>query len=225
MASPSKAKRVEEKYLAERTLVWLGGLTKQNLADLNLALGDLLRNGKVLKRVALSVEIKAVVGSGKSKEVAAPFSVEDLTGERKGFAGVLDIEYFLKTCRSLGLKDTQLFNASDVTTEGGNLLRVCRTIRSLSLSCQEKGIVAPVFETGKQAVEARRRSMSREVTSSKVTKLLGLEKASEGGKASERKRPVAALYGLAVGLVVAVACRILGPRKGAALGPSMTFHF
>ena len=127
-----EAKKVEEKYLAERTFQWLEGLTGDKLSGYGLGLGEVLRNGKVLKKVANIIEKSA---SGSSRRL----SKGELTEERKGFQAILDVDYFLSCCRSLGLKDHQLFNASDVTT-CGDLLRVCRTVRSLSLSCREKGI-------------------------------------------------------------------------------------
>ena len=133
-AVSEKAKREEEKYLAERTTQWLEALTGQKLSALGLALGPLLKNGKVLARVASILNPSSARGSG-----SASFSKADLTEERKGFQAVLDVDLFLSCCRSLGLQDHQLFNASDVTT-CGDLLRVCRTIRSLSLSCQDRGI-------------------------------------------------------------------------------------
>ena len=48
------------------------------------------------------------------------------------------------------IKGAQLFPTSDVTTVG-DLLRVCRTVRALSLHCPER---FPVFETVKQRERA-----------------------------------------------------------------------
>ena len=131
MSKVSEARRVEERYLSERTLSWLEGVTGQRLTSLGLSLGPLLKNGKVLKLAGLALE--------KNASSAKPLSKSDLTEERKGFRAVDDVGYFLTCCRTLGLKDHELFVASDVTTSG-DLLRVCRAVRSLSLRCRERGI-------------------------------------------------------------------------------------
>ncbi|QDZ19665.1 hypothetical protein HOP50_03g21830 [Chloropicon primus] len=205
--SPLKAKQAEEKYLADRALRWLEGVTNQRLSSLGLSLAGLLRNGKLLRTVAMVLE-GGVPGRA--------FTKADLTDERKGFQAVLDVDYFLNICRSLDLQDHQLFSASDVTN-GKEILPVCRTVRALSLSCQEKGIEAPVFETDKEKGEARRRGMTREATSGKVSALgtkLGLEEANGGGEASLRKcGPVVALLGLAAVAAAAVAFRVFGPPR------------
>ena len=127
-----EAKKEEEKYLAARTTQWLEGLLGQKLSAHGLGLAQVLKNGKVLKRAADVI-------AGRESAAAAPFSKKDLEEERKGFQAILDVDNFLNFCRSQGLKDHQLFNASDVTT-CSDLLRVCRTVRSLSLSCAERGI-------------------------------------------------------------------------------------
>ena len=187
-------------YLAERTLKWLESVACQGLSNLGLDLGALLQNGKLLKKVALGIE-----GSVNTSRGGA-FSRADLTEERKGFQAVTDVDYFLGCCRSLGLKDAQLFTTSDVTTVG-DLLRVCRTVRALSLHCPER---FPVFETVKQREEARRRSMSREATSGKVSALgtkLGLNKAEEDSCRGSGGTAVAALIVGAVAFVATVAIR------------------
>ena len=135
-ASPSTARRVEETYLADRTLDWLEAFVGQNLRSLGLfGLEGVLRNGKVLRFVADKL--------GNNADSPSAFSKEDLTEERKGFRAVSDVDFFLGTCRSIGLADHQLFSASDVIACGGGeegTLRVCRTVRSLSVSCRERGI-------------------------------------------------------------------------------------
>ena len=128
----SGVKKEEERYLAERTTQWLEGLLGQKLSSHGLSLAQVLKNGKVLKRAADVI-------TGRESASAAPFTKKELEEERKGFQAILDVDNFLNFCRSLGLKDHQLFNASDVTT-CSDLLRVCRTVRSLSLSCAERGI-------------------------------------------------------------------------------------
>ena len=64
----------------------------------------------------------------------------ELEEERKGFQNVLDVDAFLESCKSMGMMDYQLFNQSDVTTENGDLLSACRTIRFLALLCKSKGL-------------------------------------------------------------------------------------
>ena len=87
-AVSEKAKREEEKYLAERTAQWLEALTGQKLSGLGLALGPMLKNGKVLGRVASILKPSSSArGSG-----SASFSKADLTEERKGFQAVLDVD-------------------------------------------------------------------------------------------------------------------------------------
>ena len=197
-ASPSTARRVEETYLADRTLDWLEAFVGQNLRSLGLpGLEGVLRNGKVLRFVADKL--------GDNADLPSAFSKEDLTEERKGFRAVSDVDFFLGTCRSIGLADHQLFSASDVIAYGvgeEGTLRVCRTVRSLSVSCRERGIQVslnpkirarqvsldetrrvgtlpdfswlgclsqvPMFETGKQKKQARQRGMSTSATSDMV---------------------------------------------------------
>ena len=87
MSKVSEARRVEERYLSERTLSWLEGVTGQRLTSLGLSLGPLLKNGKVLKLAALALETNA--------SSAKQLSKSDLTEERKGFRAVDDVGYFL----------------------------------------------------------------------------------------------------------------------------------
>jgi hypothetical protein len=166
----------EEKYLAERTLHWIEKFTHQSFSSSKLSLAELLQNGVLLARIADLVELRLTVPNNKSTDLSftkayKPSSKVELTQERRGFQNVLDVDRFLDCCRRLGLEDYQLFNASDVTT-CGDLLRVCRTVRSLSLACENQELKdIPVFETSKQKVEARRRSMSTEATTTKREKV------------------------------------------------------
>ena len=141
----SAVREEEEKYLAERTLEWVESLLQQKFSPYKLTLAELLKNGVLLKRIATLVEIrKNPELKGKSTDLTytkayKPSSKAELTNERRGFQNVLDVDAFLDCCRNVGLSDYQLFNTSDVTT-CGDLIRVCRTVRSLSLACESKGI-------------------------------------------------------------------------------------
>ncbi len=82
----------------------------------------------------------------------------------------------------MGVSDHMLFTTADVVNQG-DVVRVCRTIRNLALCCQQEGVDVPVFATAEQEQRARRSSMSKEATHSKVNKF---EQKESGGRGKRR---------------------------------------